>query len=74
MARKLNKTTAGYNSTMQSNNSAIGRKSAIINRSQSMIRANMANQGKGNFMKNYNRIVNARNNMLRTSQTGLVSG
>lgn len=53
---------------MYPNTSDIGKRSAIGNRATSMIRANMQNQGTSRFMKNYQRIIRARNNMLNASR------
>ena len=55
------------------NTSEAGRQYAIGNRSANMIRANLQNQGSSNFMRNYNRIIRARNNMLSSSR-GLSNG
>lgn len=55
------------------NTSETGRQYAIGNRAANMIRANLQNQGSSNFMRNYNRIIRARNNMLSFSR-GLSNG
>jgi hypothetical protein len=55
------------------NTSETGRQYAIGNRAANMIRANLQNQGSSNFMRNYNRIIRARNNMLSSSR-GLSNG
>lgn len=55
------------------NASEAGRQYAIGNRAANMIRANLQNQGSSNFMRNYNRIIRARNNMLSSSR-GLSNG
>ena len=50
------------------NTSEAGRQYAVGNRAANMIRANLQNQGSSNFMRNYNRIIRARNNMLNASR------
>ena len=58
---------------MYPNTSAIGRENAIINRARSLMSANFRNTG--GDMRNYNRIVQARNNMIRASRSqGLSNG
>lgn len=61
---------------MYPNNSDTGRKSAIVNRAVSMIRSNLQNQGSGRFMRNYQRIVRAKDNMLNSNSRakGLANG
>lgn len=55
------------------NTSEVGRRYAVGNRAANMIRANLQNQGSSSFMRNYNRIIHARNNMLSSSR-GLSNG
>lgn len=77
MARRVSRRTLGYNSSMSPNNTQTGQYNGIINRANSLIRRNVnRQQSYDSFMRNYNRIISARNNMLsnKTRSQGTVAG
>ena len=77
MARRVSRKTLGYNSSMSPNSTQIGQYSGIINRAGSLIRRNVERQQSyDSFIRNYNRIISARNNMLsnKTRSKGVVAG
>ncbi|PXX23598.1 hypothetical protein [Hoylesella shahii] len=77
MARRVSKRTLGYNSSINPNSSQAGQYNGIINRANSLIRRNVnRQQSYDSFMRNYNRIISARNNMLsnKTRSKGAVAG
>ena len=77
MARRVSRRTLGYNSSMSPNSTQIGQYSGIINRASSLIRRNVERQQSyDSFIRNYNRITSARDNMLsnKTRSKGAVAG
>ena len=77
MARRVSKRTLGYNSSINPNSSQAGQYNGIINRANSLIRRNVnRQQSYDSFMRNYNRIISVRNNMLsnKTRSKGAVAG
>ena len=77
MARRVSRRTLGYNSSMSPNSTQAGQYSGIINRAGSLIRRNVnRQQSYDSFIRNYNRILSARNNMLsnKTRSRGNVTG
>lgn len=77
MARRVSRRTLGYNSSMSPNSTQTGQYNGIINRANSLIRRNVnRQQSYDSFMRNYNRIISARNNMLsnKTRSQGTVAG
>ena len=77
MARRVSRRTLGYNSSMSPNSTQAGQYNGIINRAGSLIRRNVnRQQSYDSFIRNYNRIISARNNMLsnKTRSKGNVTG
>ena len=77
MARRVSKRTLNYNISIGPNSSLLGEDNGIINRANSLIRRNVnRQQSYDSFMRNYNRIISARNNMLsnKTRSQGTVTG
>lgn len=65
MARRVSRRTLGYNSSINPNSTQAGQHNGIINRANSLIRRNVnRQQSYDGFMRNYNRIISARDNML----------
>jgi|GEM_PF-2350491 len=77
MARRVSRRTLGYNSSINPNSTSAGQDNGIINRANSLIRRNVnRQQSYDSFMRNYNRITSARDNMLsnKTRSKGALSG
>jgi len=77
MARRVSRRTLDYNSSISPNSTQAGQYSGIINRAGSLIRRNVnRQQSYDSFIRNYNRIISARNNMLsnKTRSKGNVTG
>lgn len=77
MARRVSRRTLYYNSSISPNSTQAGQYSGIINRAGSLIRRNVERQQiYDSFIRNYNRIISARNNMLsnKTRSKGAVAG
>lgn len=77
MARRVSRRTLDYNSSISPNSTQAGQYSGIINRAGSLIRRNVnRQQSYDSFIRNYNRIISARNNMLsnKTRPKGNVTG
>lgn len=77
MARRVSKRTLNYNISIGPNSSLLGQDNGIINRANSLIRRNVKRQQSyDSFMRNYNRIISARDNMLsnKTRSQGRVAG
>ena len=77
MARRVSRRTLGYNSSISPNSTYAGQYNGIINRANLLIRRNVnRQQSYDSFMRNYNRIISARNNMLsnKTRSQGTVAG
>nr|DAW78994.1 MAG TPA: hypothetical protein [Caudoviricetes sp.] len=77
MARRVSRRTLGYNLSINPNSTQAGQYNGIINRANLLIRRNVnRQQSYDSFMRNYNRIISARNNMLsnKTRSQGTVAG